>query len=681
MIRFIKTTYLLFYFIISLFFMEIILRVSTEEGLFSQGLAFSLVFLVSFAIIFYIICSLFEGKLNYVLSVLLLVFSAFIFSSQLTYFKIFKTFYSLYSAGNSAQVFEFWRDICSAMVKNLAWIVLFFLPAILLIFLKKKASFFKKINWAYRISLVLCIALFHLMGVASAYFGSRELNSAYDLYFKSSSPVLSVEKLGLLTTMRLDLQRLISGWSPALEEEFIGEDVAAEGEEAEAGEDPNALPTFSDGKPGENNPEETDTIEEEPVSEEKEIEYNTMDIDFSKLISNEKNQVLKNMHKYFDKVQPTAKNEYTGKYKGYNLIFLTAEGFSPYAVREDVTPTLYKLVNEGFNFTNFYNPIWGVSTSDGEYVACTGLIPKSGIWSFKKSGSNYLPFVMGNQLKKLDYKTMAYHNHTYTYYGRNISHPNMGYDYKAVGKGLNVKKTWPESDLEMMEKTVPEYVNDQPFHAYYMTVSGHMQYNFSGNLMAIKNKDAVKDLPYSEAGRAYIATQIELDKALESLLKQLEEAGIADKTLIALSADHYPYGLENEQIDELAGHRVERDFELYKSTFILYTKGMEPTTIDKPCSSLDIIPTLSNLLGLEYDSRLLMGRDIFSDSEPLVMFVNKSFITDKGRYNSKNGKFIPNEGVEVEEDYVKKTSSLVNSKFYYSAKILENNYYKKVLKD
>ena len=98
---------------------------------------------------------------------------------------------------------------------------------------------------------------------------------------------------------------------------------------------------------------------------------------------------------------------------------------------------------------------------------------------------------------------------------------------------------------------------------------------------------------------------------MEYLLDQLDKAGIADKTLIAISADHYPYGLEDNEIDDLAGHVVEKNFELYKSPFILYTKGMEPVTIDKPCSSLDIIPTLSNLLGLEYDSRLLMGKDIF----------------------------------------------------------------------
>jgi phosphoglycerol transferase MdoB-like AlkP superfamily enzyme len=197
--------------------------------------------------------------------------------------------------------------------------------------------------------------------------------------------------------------------------------------------------------------------------------------------------------------------------------------------------------------------------------------------------------------------------------------------------------------------------------------------------MASKNKELVKNLPYSEQGRAYIAAQIELDKAMEYLLSQLEAAGIADKTLIALSADHYPYGLDDSSLDQLAGQHVERNFELYRSNFILYTEGMNPAVIDKPCSSLDIIPTLSNLLGLEYDSRLLMGRDILSDSPPLVIFQNRSFITNKGRYNSETKEFTPEEGVEVNSDYINQINAEVKNKFYYSAKILDTDYYRKIL--
>ncbi len=659
MMRFKRPINLLFYFVISLYFMETVLTVSTTGMLLSSGLILSLLFSSSFAFIFYTLCSIFEVKISYILSLVLLGLSALIFSSQLIYYKAFKIFYTFYSLENASQILEFWREICTILGKNLLRTGLIFLPFIFTIAYGKKSLLFKKVNWSNRFLLIGCIILSHLTGLAAVSIGSRDEYSPYDLYFNSDNSILSVEKLGLITTMRLDFQKLAFGWSPAI-------DVTA------------PIPTNP-------LPEEPDDeiIEEDPIAsepeEEKNIEFNTLNIDFASLIFNEKNEVIKDMHRYFEKVQPTSKNAYTGKYKDFNLILITAEAFSPYAVREDVTPTLYKMVHEGYNFTNFYNPLWGVSTSDGEYVACTGLLPKGGVWSFEKSGSIAMPFVMGNQLKNLSYKTMAYHNHTYTYYKRNISHPNMGYDYKGLGKGLALKKTWPESDLEMMEKTIPEYIGNQPFHAYYMTVSGHMLYSFSGNSMSSKNKKFVEGLPYSEPSKAYIASQIELDKAMEYLLSQLEAAGIADKTLIAISPDHYPYGLEEKYLDELAGHTVEKNFELYKSTFILYTKGMEPVTIDKPCSSLDILPTLSNLLGIQYDSRLLMGRDIFSDSEPLVIFLNKSFITDKGSYNSKTKVFAPAQEAKVDENYVGRISSIINDKFRYSAKILETDYYNKII--
>jgi len=166
---------------------------------------------------------------------------------------------------------------------------------------------------------------------------------------------------------------------------------------------------------------------------------------------------------------------------------------------------------------------------------------------------------------------------------------------------------------------------------------------------------------------------------MEYLLQQLEAAGIADKTLIAISADHYPYGLEQEAIEELSGEAVDDNFDLYRNAFLLWTKGMEPVTIDEPCSSLDIIPTISNLMGLEYDSRLLMGRDIHSDTKPLVIFADGSFITEQGRFNAANGKFQPNPGVSVEEAYVEEISAVVARKFYLSAMILDTDYYAKVM--
>ena len=92
-----------------------------------------------------------------------------------------------------------------------------------------------------------------------------------------------------------------------------------------------------------------------------------------------------------------------------------------------------------------------------------------------------MPLTMAQQLKRLGYSAYAYHDHTYTYYDRNLSHPNLGYVYRALGNGLDVEATWPESDIEMIDKTTADYMGSEPFHAYYMTVSGHLEYNFNGN--------------------------------------------------------------------------------------------------------------------------------------------------------------------------------------------------------
>ena len=646
----------------AILFMELILRVNTEAIFFNAGLLYSVLFSGAASILIYLIAGLFKGSARTAVISAALIFLTLLFSSQLIYYKIFKTFYTVYSAGNGAQVLGFINDIFFAMGKNALWLLLLFLPLIIFAVLIKKSDASNYVSsWKERGMLALTLVIFFGGALGGIHLGDKEVNSAYDMYYRNNYPVASVNQLGLMTSMRIDLQRTVFGFEPELAPPPLVE-VPEQPEEPEE------------------NPSETPGEEETPVEETPVVyEENVMDIDYEAIIGETASEDLKNMHIYYSTRKTTMQNEYTGRFKDYNLILITAEGYSHYAVNEEVTPTLYKMQHEGFNFTNFYNPIWGVSTSDGEYVATTGLIPKSGVWSMYKSGAISMPFTMGNQLRNLGYKTMAYHNHTYDYYNRDISHPNLGYDYKGLGNGLDVRATWPESDLEMMELTTEEYMNDVPFHTYYMTVSGHMRYSFSGNFIASKNKDLVQDLPYTEAGKAYMATQIELDRAMEHLLKKLEEAGVADKTLIAISADHYPYGLEMNEINDLAGHEVESNFELYKSSFILYAKGMEPETIDRPVSSLDIIPTISNLMGLEYDSRLMMGIDMFSDSEPLVIFNNRSFITDKGRYNSVTKEFTLNDGVtmtdEEKDEYRKSISSEIERQFYYSAMILDTDYY------
>ena len=413
-----------------------------------------------------------------------------------------------------------------------------------------------------------------------------------------------------------------------------------------------------------------------------------LDIDFETLNGLAVDKALQKLVSYLESRTPTNKNEYTGMFRGYNLIYLTAEGFSPYAVSEELTPTLYRLSHSGFVAENYYVPLWATSTSDGEYVNLMGQIP-SGQFSMRKTSDYEQPYALPAYFAAEGAKSYAYHNNTLDYYDRHLSHPNLGYDFKASKLGdlegpewesrifeMENANLWPSSDLDMVKATLPEYINDDRFHVYYMTVSGHMYYNFVGNSMSRKNRDLVADLPYSDEGKAYIACNLELDKALEYLLAELEAAGKLDKTVIALSADHYPSGMELDNYEELAGMELADSLEIYRNTLILWNSRIkEPITIEKPCGAMDLLPTLYNLFGFPYDSRLYAGTDMLSDSEGLVVFSDRSFITEEMSYNKETGEVISFTEEAVSEERVQEMKQQIRALYNYSNGILDQNFF------
>jgi hypothetical protein len=414
--------------------------------------------------------------------------------------------------------------------------------------------------------------------------------------------------------------------------------------------------------------------------------YNTKDIDFAAMASGTKDETLKAMHNYFGSVVPTQQNKYTGAFKGKNLIFISAEAFSSPVISEELTPTLYKMAHEGFEFTDYYQPVWGGSTSTGEYANLMGLFPGSpGI--MQTAAEKALPFTIGAELMKQDYTSLAYHNGVAKYYKRHLSHTKLGYSkYLAFGNGLEKRMSdasWPASDLEMMQVTADDYIGSSPFNIYYMSVSGHALYSRNANRMSSKNWDKVKDLPYSDPVKAYIAANLELEYAVQYLVERCEQAGILDDTVFVISPDHYPYGLEVENkkgedyIAELIGKKPANDFERDKTTLIIYNSEVSHLTVDRPVYSLDILPTLHNLFGIEYDSRLFTGRDIFCGEEDrVVIAADLSWISDKGVYLANKDKFTPKEGAEIEDGYVKRISQLVKNRVRFSKLIMKNNYFK-----
>ena len=409
--------------------------------------------------------------------------------------------------------------------------------------------------------------------------------------------------------------------------------------------------------------------------------YNVIEsIDFTALADSTDSDILKATDEYLSNAAPTRKNNYTGLLKDYNLITICAESFCPWFISEELTPTLYKLSHTGILFENYYGTFQSVTTN-GEYTMCMGLYPDMSRTktdsSFNVAGTNYLPFCLGNALKGMGYQAWGYHDYIGDFYNRNITHANMGYTFKAADSGLAMKIDWPSSDLEMMEASVDDYINSgEPFHAYYMTFSGHYQYNWD-NAMSAKNRDAVKDLPYSEPVKAYIACNLELEYALEYLMQRLEEAGVADKTCIVLTNDHYPYGLTEDEYNELAGQTLDTTFEKYRNSFICYVPGLsENIVVDEYCSTADILPTLLNLFGVDYDSRLLAGTDVLSSGLHAAVLSDKSFLTKTFRYDAGTETVIPaDESITVSDGLVKTYRLYVDSRFQLSGNILNSDYY------
>lgn len=638
-----KKLNLLIYYILFIVYEELIFSCLVYKT-FPTSLWLIILFSIPIAVILNLITSVFKPKINKFLTYIITIAFIILFSAQIVYYSMYEAIISFFSMMHGGQITEFMEAIIDVVLRNWYGIALFALPLVILIVLsKKKVLLFEKNSLKEIAIKMTSVVVVHLVALLCVNFiNTNMMYSNKNLYYNIHIPKVTANRMGLLTTMRLDLQRFIFGFEEKLSVETS-----------------------------------TTPIEEEENS------YNVTYIDFDKLIQNEENNTIKEMHEYFSSQEASKKNKYTGMFKGKNLIVLVGESFSSLAIREDLTPNLYKLYKEGFQFDNFYTPIFPVSTADGEYITDTSLIPKEGVWSFLKVAGNYMPYSYPNVFEKQGYSSNAYHNHTATYYERDKYIETMGYNsYLAVGTGLEDRmdtSNWPNSDYEMVKTTMDDYINNEKFMAYYMTVSGHMNYTKIGNMMVYRNWDQVKDLPYSHKAKSYLAANIELDKAVGELIRRLEEAGKLEDTVIVISGDHYPYGLTLEEINELSTFKRDDKFEKYRMPFLIWSGSMkEPIKVEKIGSSLDVLPTVLNLFGAEFDSKLLIGRDILSDTEPLVIFSDRSFITDKGRYNAVTGEFIANEGTTAEEGYVDKINTIIYKKYQMSRLILENDYYRKI---
>ncbi|MBQ6474866.1 MAG: sulfatase-like hydrolase/transferase [Clostridia bacterium] len=654
-----------------LVFYEIVFRQATGEVIFGRQMLAAAAFSFIYGTILFCLCSLFRKKgINRAIKAVLILITNLPFMIQYYTFRQFKTFYDLRTiiAGTDDVVGGFLGDAIKTVINpaGLVRLALFLLPFLLYVIWLRKldpANRFRKRS-LFRTAYILILSA----GLAAAVvIGVPGMRDDYRRFYNYTN---AVNSYGLLTGMRLDV--------------LEGKDTGSMSFAAVEAPAPTVRPV--------------QTAADVPQEEEEEIpivyEPNVLDIDFAALSENS-SEPYRSLDAYVASLTPTMKNEYTGLFEGKNLIMITAEAFSAEVIDEERTPTLYRLATKGINFTDFTQSATA-GTIGGEFQVVFGMPSVRGGASFESMSDHYNCQTMGWQLNELGYYGIAFHNNDYKYYNRVVTHNALGYSegFYGYGNGLEefITPTWPESDLEMMEGTVDWYIDHQPFNAYYMTVSGHSAYSFRWNDMSGKNEEYVQDMPYSDPVRAYFAANMELEHAMAYLVGRLEEAGIADDTVIVICADHFPYGLDDDAalgnmpyLSELYGYDVRNYLDRDHNRLIIWSGCLEdedPIVVDSPVSSLDILPTLSNLFGLEYDSRLYVGRDVFSDAEPIVFDLFYDWKTDLGRFLSNTGTFEPyDENAEIPEGYVDRIKTIVNNKINYCKGVVDNDYFRHVMEN
>lgn len=665
-----------------LFYYETVLRMATVRGFFQLGTLFMVLFCCAYGMAGYLLSTLTDSKKwNHIIAVCLTAITAIPFLVEYFIFRQFNLFYDLNTmTGGAADAVTGFTDAMFALLfswNGILMILLFLLPAVLLAVFGRKWMPGKGPKLIPRLLAIGMLVIFFF----SARIGLMLHQPSELLWTTQYNYQTAVGSYGLLTGMGLDLREVLSG--PDTDFEHVALPVITT---------PSTEATILPTETTHSTTAATEATEVTEVTEVTEppfvpvpqvLDLNLDDPDASGTIAE--------LNAYVAAQTPSMTNEYTGLFEGKNLILITAEAFCAEAIQPELTPTLYRMATQGIHFTDFYQPS-GAGTTGGEYQNVFGMLPTNGGISFKNTHDNLNYFTMGSQLNRLGYWGKTYHNNDYTFYDRNVTHTNLGYSegFMGYGNGMEDMLTsqYPTSDLEMFIGTLPEYIDKQPFNVYYMTFSGHSNYYARVHAQVAKNYPRTEHLEqYPKVVRSYLAAQLELEDTMTYLLEQLDAAGILNDTVICMTGDHFPYGLDDDgglgalpNLSALYGYDVTTALDRDHNALILWSgclEEMEPIVVDSPTSSLDILPTLSNLFGTAYDSRLLPGRDVLSDTPALVFTLAYDWKTDFGTYYAATGRFVPTDpNLILPEDYIDTISAIVRNKIRYCSGVLDHDYFR-----
>ncbi len=422
-----------------------------------------------------------------------------------------------------------------------------------------------------------------------------------------------------------------------------------------------------------------------PIDLERKID----DTPWKELISKTNDGTFKSLNNYFINRSITPKNDMTGKFKDKNLIIIMMESVNEIAIyNEEYFPTLYKMYHEGISFKNNYSPRNNCSTGNNEFTVLSSLFTINNTCTANTYASNKYPEAVFNIFNNAGYKTSAYHDYTQKFYRRSKILPNLGANkyYGVEDLKIPYSTNYTEADdKDMFIAAQKYYMNEDKFMAYFATVTPHQSY-IDSQTCSERYYKKYRDLGYSSNLSRYLSKMQVMDEAFQELLKQLEETDKLKDTVIAVFGDHFPYGLTDSQINEFleknnAGYTINRNSttnkNVDKTPMFIYNSEMEPLAVEDYTTIIDLLPTLLNMFDLEYDPRLYLGTDIFSNTHSSrAVFADGSWTNERGYYHAPNSSMKYLEGAEK---YTDKELMYINQEISnrqkMSASAIKSNYF------
>ena len=623
---------------ISFLFIEILFKI-ISFNIFDFELFRIILFTFTFSCILTLIYTFFRPLIAKILSCLSIFVFGFYSLLQLSFKNFMGNFMSLSMLG-AGETDRISKEVPTfiASIKIEYYLCLLPLIIIVILFILKKNWFtYEKKSWIKSLIIFLAIIVIHLLSLLTLNITpDNQLKTNKELYKTPTLIEVCLKEFGSIRFFSRDLLYFING------------------------------------------NETSNIIEIEDGAKEEKIptDYTRYidDTKWNEILNNEDDKIIKNLHEYYMNQSITDKNDYTGIFKDKNLILIMVEALDMAAIDAKLTPTLYKLTQEGWYFNNYYAPKYSCTTGESEFIALTSIIPSNTTCTPHTYVNNNYSSSIFNLFNKAGYTSTSYHGWNDNYYPRTQLHKNMGSTFYNSNKlGFSTNGGWT-SDLKLMEKIYPMYSQNDKFFSFVITVSMHFSYDFD-DATTRKNWDKVKNLDTGISMKRYLAKAIEFDLSLEYLINNLEKDGKLDDTVIAIFGDHHPYNLDFDYLNDFSSVDRYEDLNEDLMPFIIYNSEMEPKTISKTASTFDILPTIANLFDLDYDPRYYMGKDLFSDEETVVIFPTGSWITDKAIYfANKNAYKLKNN--DISEDYIKKINKIVSNKFTASDNTLKKDYFK-----